>query len=467
MSHLSRTGSFSLFTDIPVKKTAYSSEPLSFLSGAAHEDLAAVIEIDLLENGSRVARELWQGRQLSNLLRHAVNRSAFWRKRVPSELIKNPALSPLPVLSRKDIIRQVEAEGSLLDQAGGHGSGTYGSSGSTGTPVTVHVGGFNGRQNAIRSLAQYFIAGRALNVPRTFIKPASAELMIDPNEKIRVERNPTWLGRFSSLFEDAPHKIIEFARDPQLLLDELKRDKVGYLACPASYMRLVLEVGGSEAVARLGISAWLHHSDTLEPEFASQIRAIGIPVNSSYSCSEAGSIGVECDNAVGHYHVTHSNVIVEVDQTESVQLDGLELGRILITHLHSYATPLIRYDVGDLGILHGCCPCGHDGPTLSHLRGRGKFFLRHPEGHLLAFNVFSARLLEMMEFKEFWIHQPNLETIVVELGGPEKISREDEDRLRLFISRSSDPVFKIEVRVAPQLDWSRNPKRLPFTSAVA
>jgi phenylacetate-coenzyme A ligase PaaK-like adenylate-forming protein len=68
-------------------------------------------------------------------------------------------------------------------------------------------------------------------------------------------------------------------------------------------------------------------------------------------------IGVECNTASGHYHVATSNVIVEVvDQTHDV--DGVRLGSALVTHLHSYATPFIRYELGDLACLADKCPCG-------------------------------------------------------------------------------------------------------------
>ena len=64
------------------------------------------------------------------------------------------------------------------------------------------------------------------------------------------------------------------------------------------------------------------------------------------------------------------------------QVDGRMLGNILVTHLHAYATPFIRYEIGDLGVLSPRCKCGHDGPVLSHLVGRGKSLVKHGDGHL-------------------------------------------------------------------------------------
>jgi phenylacetate-CoA ligase len=73
-----------------------------------------------------------------------------------------------------------------------------------------------------------------------------------------------------------------------------------------------------------------------------------IPVRGNYSSEEVGVIGCECQHYPGNYHVAHSNVIVEIDKNSSVTVGDNTLSRVLLTHLHSYATPFIRYDVGDL-----------------------------------------------------------------------------------------------------------------------
>ena len=455
---------FSTLARLPVKETAYSGRPFSLLDGYAHEDLAAIVEIDLIENSNRKFREDWQDHRLASVAEHARTRSPTWRQRIPEGPISCRSLPALPVQTREEVREQVQTEGSLVGASSGQ---TYASSGSTGTPVAVHVTDFNGRYNAMRSLAQHFMEGRPLNEPRTFIRPARAEVMLDPGQKVGVERHKTWIGQLSSVFADAPHKIIQFAYDESVLLDELRKDRVGHLACPSTFMNIIMRYGGTENLRRMGVSMWLHHSDNLDTEVATRLRESGIAVRSSYSCSEVGAMAAECIAKPGNYHVAHSNVVVECDKSEAVTVDGVELGRILVTHLHAYATPLIRYDVGDFGHLTDTCPCGHDGPTLSRLHGRGKFFLRRPDGELLPFHVFSARLFELVPFTEYHIHQPDVMTIVVELGGHTSLTPDEEKRIKTLITKASDPVFRVEVKAVPSIDWSRNPKRLAFTSAVA
>ena len=160
-------------------------------------------------------------------------------------------------------------------------------------------------------------------------------------------------------------------------------------------------------------------------------------------------------------------VIVECDDEVTASFNGISLGRLLITHLHSYATPLVRYDVGDFGKLESQCRCGHDGPTLSSIYGRGKHFLRHPNGKLLPFYLSTRAILETVDFKECRVKQVEIGSITIELGGRETISSDEEVKLKNLVIKATDPVFDVKVVPVKDIDWSQNPKRLFFSSSVA
>src|SRR5689334_16153289 len=136
---------------------AYSERPYTFLDQDAQNYLANITAIDLIENGDRTARENWQNRQLSNLLRHAHSRSKFWRQRMPSRMINHKIMRFLPIQSREDTGTQVALEGSLLPNNGDAPVSSYASTGSTGTPVKVYVSEENGYYNNVRGIARFFI----------------------------------------------------------------------------------------------------------------------------------------------------------------------------------------------------------------------------------------------------------------------------------------------------------------------
>jgi len=93
------------FSDYPISGRGYATRPMAFLDIVPGKMLQAIIELSLIETGSRAARERWQKTQVRNLLTHAAQRSAFWRNRVGA---KRADLSGLPVLTRTELKQQVE-----------------------------------------------------------------------------------------------------------------------------------------------------------------------------------------------------------------------------------------------------------------------------------------------------------------------------------------------------------------------
>jgi phenylacetate-coenzyme A ligase PaaK-like adenylate-forming protein len=458
---------FSNFTNRPLQSNAYADRPFSFLTPAALEDFANIAAIDLIENGQRAARENWQNKQLTNLLRHAHVRSNFWRQRMPSGPIGHGIIKNLPIQMRADVVKQVELEGCLAT-SDGTGPMAYASTGSTGTPVKVFYTPQNSYYNALRGLAQYFFNNLSLECNHVKIGPPSS---LDVLEKgtIKVKSADVWAGVLSKIFRNGSSKSIIHLYNDDALIDELlKEGEIGYLACHSRIMEILLRKGGVDLIKKLGIKLWFHVSDYRDPETVNVLAEIGVACLSRYSAAEVGPIAYECQRVQGHYHIVHSNVIVEYDDQLTTTSNGVTVGRLLLTHLHSYATPIIRYDIGDFGQLEDRCPCGHDGPTLSNIYGRGKHFLRHPDGSLVPFYLSTRALLRVVPgFAECRVRQNELDTIDVELGGRNSISEEEKSNLTKLIVASTDPAFRLRIKTTDHIDWSGSPKRLLFSSALA
>lgn len=457
---------FSDLTTRPLNASAYSDLPFAFLDQAAHGDLANITAINLIENGDRAARENWQHRRLTYLLRHAQSRSAFWRKRLPSRMIDPGVMKYLPVQSRQDIATQTALEGSLMAKDGNAPVSSYASTGSTGAPVKVYVCPENGYYNLIRSLAQYFINDLSLGEDRVQIIPAVSLAKLE-KKSLAVEASDSWAGPLSKVFRTGSAKKIIHQYDDRALIDELLKAPFGYLVCANRFIDILLEHGGTELIKKLGVKLWLHLNDFRDPKIVESLAGIGVRSLSNYSAGEVGPIAFECSQHQGHFHLAHTNVIVEHDDQTTVSFNGETLGRLLITHLHSYATPIIRYDIGDFGQLEPQCRCGHDGPTISSIFGRGKHFLRHPNGKLLPFYLSTRTLMDIVDFKEFRVRQDAVDTITVEVGGRHSVTADEAAKLRSYIVKATDPAFTVEIKPVEQIDWSANPKRLFFSSSVA
>jgi phenylacetate-CoA ligase len=458
---------FSDLTARTLKPDAYDDHPFTFLKHSEQNALANIAAISLIENGGRTARENWQKKQLTNLLRHAHGRSKFWRQRMPSRMINHGILNYLPIQARKDVAAQVELEGPLVTTDGGSPVSSYASTGSTGTPVKVFVCPENGYYTGTRNLAQFFIDNLSLDENFVQIAPPISSARIE-NKSLLLDTKDAWAGSLSGVFGNGFSKKITYKHDDEdSLVRELLKSPVGYLVSPSRYVERLIDHGGIDLIQKLGIKLWLHNADYRNPEVLNALKEIGIPSLSNYSAGEIGPIAFECKMFEGHFHVANTNVVVECDKQVTTSFDGAAVGRLLITHLHSYATPIIRYDIGDFGELADRCQCGHDGPTISNIYGRGKHFLRHPNGKLLPFYLSTRALLEAARFKECRIMQRTIDTITLEISGREEITLDEEERLKKLIIKVTDPAFKVDIKPVKEIDWSGNPKRLFFSSSVA
>jgi phenylacetate-CoA ligase len=453
------------FKDRIQNVNGYADQPFAFLDPDAHRIVGHITSIDLIENGDRRARENWQKKQLNNLVNHAYVKSEFWRRRIPSGAGQQDILRSIPVLTRKDIAVQVRQEGSLFAEKNKGSAPTYETTGSTGTPLKVFVAEQNGYYNDVRSLAQYFIDDLPLDRNRVQIAPATRSADLQKGSGLQSSSDD-WAGIFSKIYRNGTNKKMFFNKDIAGIVEELSKDSVGYLVCHSRVVEQLLDHGGVDLFTKLGVELWIHLSDYRSPDAVKQLKQAGIRCLSNYSSGETGAIAFECTANEGYYHVAHSNVIVECDEKLTTTFGGEVVGRLLITHLHSYATPLIRYDVGDFGKLHRQCPCGHDGPTISHIYGRGKHFLRHPDGKYLPFYLSTRVLREVVEFSEYRFRQETIDTITVQIGGRETLSQEEEEKIRATIIAVTDPVFKVVIKPVKEIDWSDNPKQLFFSSSV-
>lgn len=430
---------------------------MEFLPREAQIQLSQISAIDLIENGDRAARETWQRAQLANLLKHAARRSPWWRERIAAA---QDGFASLGVQSRGDVAHQVAQEGALSD---GPTKASYATTGSTGTPVRVFTTDANGAYNVLRSLAQYFIYGLPLSENRVQINPAlNLQGMLDP---ISVRPADHWAGSLARLFVNGTNReIIHSYADGAIdaLVAAMRQQPVGYLVCSSRFVEMLHDFGGTPLFGSLGVKAWIHGSDLRNQDMVDRLAAQGIVSHSVYSSGEVGPIAYECKKSPGFFHVAHSNVIVEADPTLTTQHQGQTVTRLLITGLHSYATPIIRYDVGDFGCVQSACPCGHDGTTLSAIYGRGKSFVRHPDGRFIPFYLSTRALLKAADFDECRVRQYRLDTLTVELGGRQSLDPAEIENLTRLVRAATDPTFQVEVVAQERLDWTGDAKRLFF-----
>ncbi len=128
-----------------------------------------------------------------------------------------------------------------------------------------------------------------------------------------------------------------------------------------------------------------------------------------YGSREVGAIAGEC--AKGKMHIFNFNNYLEVVDKNNQPVQPGEEGRILITTLHNYSMPLIRYEIGDKAILGTPCNCGSKLPTLEKITGRIQDHFITREGALVDGGDLALEFYFRNWIDEFQILQTDFEKI--------------------------------------------------------
>jgi len=102
-----------------------------------------------------------------------------------------------------------------------------------------------------------------------------------------------------------------------------------------------------------------------------------------YGGREVGLIGHECEAHEGLHLSPMCNLAEVVDVNDKPVAAG-QTGRIVVTNLHNYAMPFIRYEVEDMAVpVERFCSCGRTTPLLERIVGRTADVIISPSGKLI------------------------------------------------------------------------------------
>ena len=206
--------------------------------------------------------------------------------------------------------------------------------------------------------------------------------------------------------------------------------------------------------------------DEVLPEVRREIADVfGCRVVSEYGSREVGLIAYEC--ARGKLHVLSPHVHVEIVRNGRSVAAG-EAGSIVCTNLNTRAQPLIRYALGDVGILSDVsCDCGLPLPVLEIEEARVTGFVALPDGrlchgHLVAYLVRSDP--RVLEFKVFQRALNAFEVLLVVAGDTqEDVCAGVCERFR----RQFGADVRVECRIVDNIPPDPSGKRRHLVSDVA
>ena len=281
----------------------------------------------------------------------------------------------LPILTRDDLQSQYEQIKSTAPPVE-HGEVTETkTSGSTGQPITVQSTTVTRHFWAAMTIFEHYWHQRDYRGKLCAIRPLTGPIQSEP------KATQNWGPPLARVLRTGPGGLLDCRLDPQVLLDWLVKENPQYVLTLPSTMGAIAQCAidrGIELPNLLNISSY---AEQLKPEVRELCRqAFNVVVTDMYSAQEIGYIALQCSKHE-HYHVTSPVVYVEVLDEQGGSCAPGEIGRVVVTSLHNFASPLIRYELLDYAEVGEACSCGRAGmPVIKRIVGRQRNLITLPDG---------------------------------------------------------------------------------------
>jgi phenylacetate-CoA ligase len=193
----------------------------------------------------------------------------------------------------------------------------------------------------------------------------------------------------------------------------LEDRKATYLATTPSHAMALAFQAGSERGRKLGLEFVFSMAETVLPRAREVVRDLfGAKLLAIYSCQEIGFIGIECPVS-GQYHVLMDNALVEILRPDGTPVPPGETGRVVVTGLYNYATPFIRYALGDVATAAaGPCACGRTLPLIAQVEGRTRAeFIFRDGTRMWPRGTHSEAIRAFVPYREFQMVQADYDVI--------------------------------------------------------
>jgi phenylacetate-CoA ligase len=198
-------------------------------------------------------------------------------------------------------------------------------------------------------------------------------------------------------------------------------------------------------VALAGLAHILSVGEQLAPGTRALAEAVfGARTIDLYSSEEAGCIAAQCPES-DCLHVMAEATIAEIVNEDGEPCRPGEVGRVLVTDLHNYATPIVRYDIGDLAEMAAPCACGRELPAWARIVGRTRNLVLLPDGTRRWPITGFTRCRDIAPILQFQFVQHDRSTIEIRLVTERRLSVAEEHELRALFRSSIGHPFDVQL----------------------
>lgn len=414
------------------------------------------------EAGLRLDRELRQARELQRLERLIAgfgqrgfcDAPALRRFSVAAGVA---GLRWLPVMTKRDLRRLwPQLNNVLLARPDVY---SYSTGGSTGEPVKF-----------LRSQLQDRLAGGAEYAMHQILgwRPGMARLCLWGSERDidRAEHESRglrgWLQDTTIFGAFAPGEA-EYQQFAEAVWERPGCAVYGFTSLLVECARVMLERGWELGPGHVA-AAWVGAESLADAQREVFREAFGVPLRDHYGSRECSSVAAEC--AQGCRHINPRYIVEVADPETHEALPAGETGSLLVTDLFNDVTPLIRYEIGDIGAIEWRdCDCGRRGPCLTELAGRVAALFTLPSGKKVSALFFNHLLKEYPVVHQFQVLRTGADQFDLRYRGGE-LEAQTRQRLTEVVSRLLEGA-RVTLTKVDELDRGPSGKLIQYRDLTA
>ncbi len=428
---------------------------------AASQVLALLFQMERTQWLAPQQLQALQLRQLTIELAHAVNTVPYYRERLaplwsPQTALTWETFHRFPMLTRRHLQDHHAELISTAPPTQHGGAGLMHTSGSTGAPVSVLRTALDGLFWKAFTLREHVWHRRDLGAKLSAIRQGVSE-----------DESDNWGAATEGIIRTGPASTLLVSRDIETQLRWLEAQQPAYLMTHPSNLAALARYCIDQDIRMPYLREARTRGGALDADLRELCReAWGTPVVDMYSSNECGYIALQCPET-DHYHVMAEGLLVEVIDDEGHACVPGQTGRIVVSTLHNFAMPLIRYEIGDLAEVGAPCVCGRGLPVLTRIMGRVRNMLALPGGGK-CWPAFGLRGLPGdFPVKNFQFVQREIDLIEARLVASRKLTPDEEALLRRQLLTRLPDVFRFTFSYCDEIPRGAGGKFEDFISEVA
>lgn len=395
-----------------------------------------------------------QNEKLRALVKHAFNNVSYYQRIFQERGLTDKDiqtindLSKLPILTKSDIrrnfkdmlARDFKRWKPILNSSGG----------STGEPLKYYItkdfvsiswaGKFRGF-----GWAGYNIGDKRIKFGGTSLVPGNDKSLFETiRNKLERNLNVSALSMNKSKYKK--------------FIDTIRKYKPKYLNSYASNLYQFADYCKNNNVNDITFKAIFSTSELLLPRFRMLIEnQFKCKVFNEYGAYDGGAQAFECEKHDG-FHVSVEKAVMEIVNERGQGVIPLERGRIILTDLHNYVMPFIRYEVGDMGVFaNNPCGCGRTLPLLKAIEGRTTDVIKLPNGNIIT-GVLITSVFAERPVKQFQVVHKAGNTLFLKIVKDENYTEADTNHIAGILKHHAGKDIEIEIEYCNTIPVSENSK---------